>query len=294
MRRFVGMPKYSRVAAWLMVFFYLAQIVAGIIVGQRLLALPLSILTVFLMFLTSIFIATRMRGLNNIVHECTHSTFSEHRPDNVLLGRFCSSLLGGCFEKYKNDHLSHHAHLGDYDNDRELAVIEKFRLHDPLTVGTILRHLATPLLGRHLRTYSGVDLTARDGAVFLGLKVGLLLAIGTFALFDAYAAVFFVVVPLLCIFPTLNFWTDCLDHAGLVGADDELDASRNVLAPTPVRLLFFPRNDCYHLVHHLFPQIPARHLDAAHEELCHDPEYRNSLQAARPIRRAMTGAASSL
>jgi fatty acid desaturase len=69
-----------------------------------------------------------------------------------------------------------------------------------------------------------------------------------------------------------------------VGAKDELEASRNVLAPAPIRWLFFPRNDCYHLVHHLFPQVPARHLDVAHAELSKDPAYNSQPAAVRPTR----------
>ena len=95
-------------------------------------------------------------------------------------------------------------------------------------------------------------------------------------------------MPLFYIYPTLNYWTDCLDHAGLVGATDELEASRNVLAPALVRWLFFPRNDCYHLVHHLFPQVPARHLDYAHAELCKDPDYSRQPCAVRPMSRGLS------
>lgn len=279
MRQFVGMPKYSRWTAWLLVFFYLVQALVGIFVGHYLLSFPLSGLTVGLMILTSLFIGTRLRGLNNIVHECTHSTFSDYRSDNELVGKFCSSLLTGCYKQYKADHLSHHAHLGNYDQDRELAAIEKFRLHDPLSTSTILRHIATPLLGRHLKMYSGINLSGGDGAFFLGLKIVLLITISLFAIFYPYTAIFFVLLPLFYIFPTLNFWTDCLDHAGIVGAEDELEASRNVLAPLPLRLLLFPRNDCFHLVHHLFPQVPARHLETAHELLSEDTMYRNQRQA---------------
>lgn len=288
MRKFVGMAKYSRWTAWLIVSAYLLQVGAGIMVGHFLLSLSLSAVTIGLMVLTSLFIGTRLRGLNNIVHECTHSTFSDHRGDNVRIGRFCASMLTGCFKQYKAGHLSHHAHLGDYSQDREMAAIEKFRLHEPLTARTILRHIVTPLLGRHLRMYSGVNLSGGDGVIFLGLKIVLLLVISIFAVFEPYTAVLFVLLPLFYIFPTLNFWTDCLDHAGLVGAEDELDASRNVLAPLPLRLLFFPRNDCYHLVHHLFPQVPARHLPSAHEELIQDPAYQSQQQAARPTHRAIT------
>lgn len=286
--RFFGMTRYSRRVAWLVVAGYVAQVVAGILVGHKLLQLDVSAVTVVLMILTSIFIGTRLRGLNNIVHECTHSTFSEYRPDNVLLGKLCSSLLTGCYKTYKADHLSHHAHLGDYDQDMEMAPIEKFRLHEPLTFRTILRHIVTPLLGRHLKMYSGVNLSAADGWGFMGFKVVLLLAISLFTVFDPFTSVFFVLIPLFYIFPTLNFWTDCLDHAGIVGARDEVEASRNVLAPLPVKLLFFPRNDCYHLVHHLFPSVPARHLDKAHAQLLSDPAYSSQPQAVRPTHRAIT------
>lgn len=288
MVRFVGMSKYTRTAAWLVVGGYLAQALAGAVLGNYLLSLPLTWWSVLLMVLTALFIGTRLRGLNNIVHECTHSSFAERREDNVTIGRFCSAVLTGCFKQYKADHLSHHAHLGDYAHDAEMAAIEKLRLHDPLTPRTILRHIMTPLLGRHLKMYSGVNLSGEDGKLFFGMKVGLLVAIFAFAIVNPWTALFFVILPLFYVFPTLNFWTDCLDHAGLVGKEDELEASRNVLAPAPVRLLFFPRNDCFHLVHHLFPQVPARHLHVAHEELCKDPEYRSQPTASYPTHKSLS------
>lgn len=289
MRSFTGLTRYSRWAAWVVVFLYIALIVACICFGSYLMSSPLSWTSIGLMVLLSVFIGTRLRGLNNIAHECTHSSFSECRSDNVALGRLCAAVLTGCFLEYKDNHLSHHAHLGNYDQDRELAAIEKFRLHDPLTPSTILRHIVTPLLGLHLGAYSGFNLSGSDGKFFAGLKIALLLAIGVFTILNPLTSVFFVLLPLYFIFPTINFWTDCLDHAGLVGAEDELEASRNVLAPLPVRLLFFPRNDCYHLVHHLFPKIPARHLRAAHEELCHDPTYVSAATAVRASRLSGSG-----
>ncbi|MEO1468088.1 MAG: hypothetical protein AAFV86_03455, partial [Pseudomonadota bacterium] len=38
--------------------------------------------------------------------------------------------------------------------------------------------------------------------------------------------------------------------------------------------IVFPRNDCFHLIHHLFPTVPADHLDYCHERLLGDPAYR--------------------
>lgn len=287
MRQFVGMTKYSKREAWLIVGLYLSQIGASVLAGHYLLNLPLSWATGFLMLLTAVFIGTRLRGLNNIVHECTHSSFCEDREDNVTIGRLCASLLIGCFKEYKDDHLSHHAHLGDYDQDREMGPIEKFALHEPISSRTILRHILTPLMGRHLKMYSGINLAGSDGPLYLAFKLVLLVGMAVFTLIQPVTSLLFVLLPLFYIFPTLNFWTDCLDHAGIVGEDDELEATRNVLAPLPLRLLFFPRNDCFHLVHHLFPQVPARHLEVAHDRLSEDASYKKKEAAMRPTHKAI-------
>lgn len=288
MGRFSGMRRYDRFVAWAIVFAYLAVIVASVWLGNYLLSRPVTVWSVVAMAAVAVFIGTRLRGINNIVHECCHSTFSDHRDDNVAIGRLCTSLLMKTFKKYRSDHLSHHAYNGDYESDAEFAVIEKFGLHEPLTPRTMLRLVAVPLLGRHLRVYSGVNFSAEDGRFFVALKVAFLalMALGVFV--APLTTIFFVILPLFYIYPTLNFWTDCLDHAGLVGAKDELEATRNVLAPGPVRWVFFPRNDSYHLVHHLFPQVPARFLNDAHAELCKDPSYRSQPNAARPVLQGLT------
>lgn len=273
-RPFLGLERYRRMDAWFIVSGYVALIIVSIFFGSYLLSLPLSAWTAAGAIATATFIGTRLRGINNIVHECSHATFAESRSDNVTIGRFSAALLLKSFRKYRDDHLSHHAHNGDYEHDAEFGLIEKFGLHDPITPRTVLRHVFVPLTGRHLPMYTSINLSGADGRLFQGLKLALLAAMAIFFLLEPVAALAFVILPLLYIYPTINFWTDCLDHAGLVGAKDEIEASRNVLAPTLVRLIFFPRNDTYHLVHHLFPQIPARHLHKAHQELSRDASYR--------------------
>jgi fatty acid desaturase len=286
-RRFSKLRRYARAEAWLIWLGYVATVLVSIWVGHLLLSQPVTPWSVPLIGLTSLFIGTRLRGINNIVHECCHATFSSRLEDNVLIGRLSASLLMKTFRKYREDHLSHHANNGDYESDAEFAVIQKFGLHDPLTPRTVLRHIVTPLLGRHLPVYTGINFSAEDGRAFVWMKLALLAATGGLALVAPWTALIFVIVPLFYIYPTLNYWTDCLDHAGLVGAGDELEASRNVLAPAPVRWLFFPRNDCYHLVHHLFPQIPAQHLGEAHLELSRDTSYRGQPAAVRPLLRSL-------
>ena len=280
-RSFVGLQKYERLTAWLIVAGYLLQILIAAFVGSYLFALPTSLLTVVAIIGVIVFIGTRMRGLNNIVHECSHATFSAHRSDNALIGKICASLLFGSFSDYRDVHLSHHTHVGDFDHDLDLQNIQNLGIHDPLTPRVLLRHLITPFSGRHLPYYLGLNMSARDGYVFLALKILMLLAIAALTAIYPMQGALFVIVPLVFLYSAFNYWADCMDHAGIVPADDELDSSRNVLAPRMIRWLLFPRNDCFHLVHHLFPHIPARHLATTHEALVVDEVYSSRPNAVR-------------
>lgn len=274
MREFKGLGGYSRGRASLIVAFYLAQLFAAVGVGYWLLSVDQTAWTIISMIAVIFFIGTRLRGFNNIVHECSHFSFAETREDNVLFGRICASLVLSSYKEYREEHMTHHAHLGDYEKDMDLHGIQDLRIEDPLTPRTILRHLATPLVGLHLPYYLGVNLSDSDGKAFLALKIGIIAAACGFMVVDPLTATLFVWVPFVWAYSAINYWTDCIDHGGLIESEDELESSRNVWVPRLVKWLLFPRNDCYHLVHHLFPQVPARHLEDCHERLLDHPAYR--------------------
>lgn len=67
-----------------------------------------------------------------------------------------------------------------------------------------------------------------------------------------------------------------MDHGGLLKDVhlNALDMSRNLVVPRLLRLVIFPRNDCYHLIHHLYPTLPVRYFDDVHSALLSDVEYR--------------------
>lgn len=272
-RVFVNLERYPDWIAWCIVGFYVLQIGFAFWIGTLLLSTGVgpweAVAIIGLMF----FIATRLRGLNNIVHECSHATFAVHRQTNVIIGKLCSALTLGSYTAYRHEHLSHHQHVGDYGRDLDLQGIEPLGLHDPLTPRVILRHVFTPLVLRHLPYYLNVDLSGRDGRFFQMLKFAYLGAIVFLIIQFPLPMALFAVLPYVTMFTALNYWADCLDHAGLIETDDDLESSRNVLAPKVLSWLLFPRNDGYHLVHHLFPNVPARHLATAHNALLDDPVY---------------------
>lgn len=280
------MQKYSYVTSWAIVALYVSQIIIAISLGYIIINSSISEVTVTITILLQLFVATRFRGINNIIHECSHSTFSEVRDENQTIGKVCAVLTMNCFKDYRDEHLTHHMHLGDYEKDRDFQGIKELRLDEPLTFSVILRHLITPFVGRHLPYYIKLDLSERDGRMYQYSKIGLLFLVIAFSAAVPLAGVLFILIPYLFFFSALNYWADCLDHAGLVASDNELEASRNIAAARWFRVLFFPRNDSFHLVHHLFPQVPARYLEAVHETLKSDPEY-NKLSNAVPRHGAM-------
>lgn len=260
---------------------YVLQVMAAMGLGYWFLQQPLTLPTGVGVAVVMFFIGTRLRGFNNIVHECSHFSFTQRREDNVIFGSICASLVLGSFRDYRDEHMTHHAHCGDYARDLDLQGIRSFRLEDPLTPRTFLRHALTPVLGLHLRHYLSVNLSARDGEPYRALKFGLIAAATVWLLLDPLAALVLVWLPFIWVYSALNYWTDCFDHAGLVDARDDLESSRNVPMPKLLSAILFPRNDCYHLIHHLFPQVPSAHLDACHKQLLAHPDYRARTEGSR-------------
>lgn len=291
-REFKALGRNSRAASALIVTSYFVQVLGSIGVGYWLLQLEVTFVTGAGLAALIFFIGTRLRAFNNIVHECSHFTFCERRADNLLYGSLCASVILGCYHDYRDEHITHHAHLGDYEHDHDLQGIRDLRLEDPLTATTLLRHLLTVASGYYLPYYLKINLSARDGCIFAALKVALIGLSGLFLLLDPVAALLLVGLPFIWVFTAINYLTDCVDHGGLIDAEDELESSRNLPIAKPLSPLLFPRNDCYHLVHHLFPQVPAHHLDTCHERLMTHPDYRARMKVptfGRAIRSGVGG-----
>ncbi|WP_127900949.1 fatty acid desaturase family protein [Solirhodobacter olei] len=282
MRDFKTLGRQGRAAAIAIVAGYVLQVFAAILAGSWLLELPGTPLTFAGVAVVVFFLGTRLRGFNNIVHECSHASFTEARGDNRLLGAFCASMTLGCFADYRDGHMTHHAHLGDLDRDEDLRAIRRLHLEDPLTPATVLRHVLTPIVGLNLPYYLKINLSSRDGRAFLVLKFAILAGGVLFLALNPLAALVLFWLPIFWMFPAINYWTDCIDHGGLFENGSELESSRNMVVPKALRAILFPRNDCFHLVHHLFPQVPSQHLEACHRKLMADSAYRQVNTEPRP------------
>ena len=62
--------------------------------------------------------------------------------------------------------------------------------------------------------------------------------------------------------------SDFLDHGGLYFKEKKEDKTRNHYFSIKIlNWIFFPRSDCYHLTHHLYPNIPTTRLFEKHKML---------------------------
>lgn len=262
-RQFFTPPSVARASAIL--FGYLASIVALMIVveivGHAAVTVALAIL-----------ISSLLKGLNNIVHECSHHAFSRSRAFNETVGELLCVILLNDYASYKKEHGSHHRFLGDYARDLDFQARLPLAHDRPFRWRRVLLHVATL---RFLWFYvPRVRLTRREhaaGVAAHALMFVVLLAAG------AYQAVLAFALAHVVFLAFLRFLIDIVDHGGIYLAEvDELYKSRNfIMRNAALRWLFFPRNDCYHLIHHLYPYLPVATFGKVHALLLEDPEYRN-------------------
>ena len=271
-QEFKDLPRNGFWAATGIFTSYLFAIAGSIALGAVLIA-DLGLASAPWVAVLAVVVATRLRGLNNIVHECSHYTFTRSIRANVMFGRIAAVVLLGGFRKYEREHATHHTFLGDHEQDKDFENLQVFGIDKPVTWGSLGRHLVTPILGLHLRRYFPVDLSFEDGRAVGAAKFGLLAAVALGIWLAPWTTLLMVLLPYLYVMTAINYWNDCVDHAGLIAETDDLYASRNLILPLGLRALLFPRNDCFHLVHHLFPSVPVQHLPACHRRLLSDPAY---------------------
>ncbi|KAB8029983.1 fatty acid desaturase family protein [Fluviispira multicolorata] len=222
------------------------------------------------------FIGTRMRALGNIIHECSHNTFVPKRKDNIKIGKFLCFLDFSDFNSYKKDHFSHHRFLGDPLRDEDFKERQKIGLFkkDNLKLINIFSIIFSPkswfLLSKVNNIFKDINYSKLYKIfyysfflLFLGFIIGFI------------NLIFFLIIPFLSSYQMLKLLSDYLDHGAIYFKEKVEFKSRNhIFSISFLNWIFFPRSDCYHLVHHLHPSVPTTQLAKKHAEIMkNDNEY---------------------
>lgn len=221
--------------------------------------------------------AVTLKGLNNIVHECSHNSFSDSHSYNDRVGKLlCIPLLIN-FVAYKKEHRSHHMHLGNYALDDDFKLRQNLDHNRPITWSRALHDL---IMLRFVWFYfPRISMKKTSHSFGLAFYVGIGAAL---YIAEMNYAMWTLILAHAAFLPLLRYLIDIVDHGGLYAIElDEIYKSRNFIIHNPVlRTLFFPRNDCYHLIHHLYPYLPVHCFGKAHELLMEDPVYAQLLHHA--------------
>lgn len=229
-------------------------------------------------FFAIFFIGTRWRALGNMMHECAHGIFVHKAEHNTLFGQFISALDFSSFPEYLAQHVSHHAYLGNPDRDLDFKSRRVFlssSKNKPLHLIRLVFCCLTlvPLWFSMLRPVFWTKSTPLWTNL---VRVFLFLSLVSSLLFSATRdiAFFYFLLPYLTTYHWLKLISDASDHLFLYHSEETLKRSRNHILPTRfLNWFIFPRNDAYHLLHHLFPSLPTHHYPRAHKILLNHSWY---------------------
>ncbi|MFL9991922.1 fatty acid desaturase [Paraburkholderia sediminicola] len=213
-------------------------------------------------------VGNRQRALGNLLHDAGHRNLSRTRKLNDTIACiFLAPPLFNGLAIYREQHARHHAWLGDRHADPDYISVRaqagrtwwtpyrRVLLSRDVWLGSILGHL-------HTSRISG-----RQGLGILGWWIVAFTAISTW--FGIHTAVAFACVWLIAkatVFHAITTFREMCDHFGR-HPGGIFNFTRDVAASSAWRWVIHPRNNGYHLTHHLLPSVPYHRLGKAHRML---------------------------
>ncbi|WP_175684608.1 fatty acid desaturase family protein [Burkholderia anthina] len=211
-------------------------------------------------------IGNRQRALGNLLHDAAHRNLARSNCINDTLARlFVAPALFNSLSLYRELHARHHAWLGDPARDPDYIAVQHYPgqrwwqpflrvLLAPSTwLGSTLGHL------HRVGGFRGLGIAVWWAALLGG--VTLVWGIHTAALLFAIW-----MLAKMTVFHAITTFRELCDHFGL-RPGGIFGYTRDVSSHSLWRWIIHPRNNGYHLTHHLIPSIPYHRLPRAQRAL---------------------------
>jgi fatty acid desaturase len=244
--------------------------------------------------LTATLIARQQRGLELMVHDASHGAWTRSQP--LLNNRMADLLVAypmlSSIEAYWKSHRIHHGSFGSHlDPCRQRFANMGLAHLDLSTKWKIARAVIAWLAPYNKAYYEEIgSLSLRQWARFVIWHTAVFIAPTTVLLsssygFDGVSAVssafviwiIFWMIPFIVVLPVSRSIAESEEHDYTQGETEFETTYTN--DGWLHRALIHPKNDSYHLVHHMFPNIPERRHRRIHKLLMtHDPRYQAALR----------------
>lgn len=210
-------------------------------------------------------LANRQRALGNILHDAGHRNTWREKAKNDLIARvLVAPLLFASLSRYRETHFQHHLELGRAQGDPDL-IPGQDQLPSSWTVSyarcLLSRSAWLGSLGGHLFDQ---EVGWRSKAFVLGWWAcfgGVL----TWLVGSNFALAFMCLwlIARATLFHCITTFREMCDHFGLLPGG-VFGFTRDMDCHGPWRWIIHPRNNGYHLTHHLLPAVPYYRLPEAH------------------------------
>ncbi len=217
-------------------------------------------------------IGNRQRALGNILHDAGHGNLHRSRRVNDAIARLLlAPLIFASLSHYRTTHFRHHLYLGDPLRDPDYLHPLESRV-----AGWRENYLRRVFVARN---WWG-SVAGHLGMGKLPIRSRIAIAawwLGCMSLITSVAGTGFVgcflilwLVARATIFHLILTFREMCDHFGPV------PFTRDILRRGLWTELIHPRNNGYHLTHHLLPAVPYYHLPAAQRLFSTLPAYYQS------------------
>lgn len=226
-------------------------------------------------------LGNRQRALGNILHDAAHRNLTRNRLVNDLVTRaLIAPLLFLSLSHYRELHFRHHLDLGAKDADPDLIPIPvvKTRRWPKAVAANALSPRA--VLGSTFGQLFDHDVSP-GGRLYIFAWWTLLVAVLVSAagVGPATAMLALWLGARATVFHVITTFREMCDHHGLIPGG-VFSFTRDITATGPLSMLFHPRNNAYHLTHHLLPAIPYYRLPEAQRVFATLPEYQERAQVS--------------
>ncbi len=230
-----------------------------------------------------IIVASRQHAILVLMHETAHGTAFQNKTVNEFFGEtLCSIPFFITMKKYRRDHLAHHKWCNSKDDPDWVRKIgnEEERLHwsFPIKKTGIIYwiRLWYASVIYQFGSISRINSVRNKENKFQNIAKVVFFILAALTLIYTNLWIIFAlfwVFPFVIVSPLLLRLRSVAEHFGLE-YESEYSETRNVIFSSHIEnFIFAPHNISFHLVHHLYADVPFYSLNSLHRLLMDNDEY---------------------